>query len=164
MDLATAALGTDSQPATQARGQQVPGWILAGSGAAIAIGSVLPWRTFTFPLSGTITINGTNLGSVVTLVLGVLLVTLGIYAAVRGMPLAGGIVAAVAAGAAAVVWYTAFEAIYEISNPLFNVDDGPAGIGIGLWIVGLGTIGAFFGAIIVTAKRAKWYNLYGRLS
>ncbi|MCH7670063.1 MAG: zinc ribbon domain-containing protein [Acidobacteria bacterium] len=63
-----------SSPAgAAAREATVRGWTAIASGALLSVGSLIPWRTATIPLTGTVSIPGTEGDGIVTLVLGVII-------------------------------------------------------------------------------------------
>ena len=116
-------------------------------GVLVAFGSLLPWRTASFPLGGTISVAGIEGDGVLTLVFGVVVGALGFVIAIRDGSRIASVFAVIAAFAGSIVtlfaWLSAEEAVDAVEASGLST----ASIGIGLWVVGLGVAASLIGSI-----------------
>lgn len=119
-------------------------WVIAGSGAAVAVGSLLPWATLTTAF-GNVSKNGTDGDGTITLIAGVVLAILGVAmrtnteAALRWLVLLGAAGVGVVAG-------IDFADVQRVAGNA-NSDYARISVGAGLYVVALGAAGAFVGAL-----------------
>jgi hypothetical protein len=123
------------------------GGVTIVGGILLAFGSLLPWRTATFPLGGTISIAGTEGDGVLTLVLGIVVGATGLVIAMQDGSLIASAVGVIAAVASSFVTYIAFVSAKEAVDIVEAAGLSTASIGIGLWIVALGAIGSLIGTV-----------------
>jgi hypothetical protein len=149
-----AASPSSVEPSNMA--QKPYAWILAISGGAIAVGSFLPWRTLRAALIGSVDVAGTEGDGVITLVVGGFVVLIGILALTRGISRVSAIIGLVLAGVAGWVAYEGLASALEVIDEINSDPDGlaQASVGIGLWIVAIGAIGAIVGSIGCIANPA----------
>lgn len=124
-------------------------------GILLAFGSLLPWRTATFPLGGTISIAGTEGDGVTTLVLGLVVGTTGLVIAMQDGSRIASVVGIVAAAASSIATFIAFGSAREAVDVVEAAGLSTASIGIGLWIVAIGAIAALTGTVGSFAKTPR---------
>ena len=121
-------------------------------GILLAFGSLLPWRTATFPLGGTISVAGTEGDGVITLVLGLAVGATGLVIAIQDGSRVASVVGIVAAAASSIATFIAFGSAREAVDVVEAAGLSTASIGIGLWIVAMGAIAALTGSVGSFAK------------
>jgi DNA-directed RNA polymerase subunit RPC12/RpoP len=120
-------------------------WALTAGGIAMVVGSVLPWRTATLPLVGTVNVAGTEGDGVITLVVGLLVALFGGLSVARGMGLGRIILVLVLVAGAALVTVSAYVSATDVVAEINDDGVGRASVGIGLHLVALGVATGFFG-------------------
>lgn len=121
------------------------GWIAVGGGAAIVLGSLMPWATVNI---GRISIskNGIDGDGQITATLGAVIVTLALLTALRGREPAIPILGTVASGLAFAV------AVYDVVD-VANTD--ALTVGFGLVVCTLGSIVAIAGGLIASVASVR---------
>jgi zinc-ribbon domain len=122
------------------------GWITMASGFLVAAGSLLPWRTATLALVGTVNISGTDGDGIITLVLGIVIALGGFAVASQGSSAIGALTALAAGGLALWITYVSFQSTLEVVELVNSGGTGRASVGLGLWLVAIGSIGSIVGA------------------
>lgn len=143
-----------SPTATNGSQLKVLAYLTIAAGMLIALGSLLPWRTVSAPLVGTVNANGTEGDGILTLILGVLIAASGIVRAMYGRSMLSSIAGVVFTVFAAFVTYTAFKSAVEAIE-LVQSDLARASIGIGLWVVLVGVVCGFVGTFGSLTKRTE---------
>jgi hypothetical protein len=122
------------------------GFTIAG-GILLAFGSLLPWRTATFPLGGTISIAGVEGDGVLTLVLGIVVGATGLVIAMQDGSRVASAFGVIAAVASSFITYIAFASAKETIDIVEAAGLSTATIGIGLWMVAVGAVAGLIGTI-----------------
>ena len=127
----------------------LPGTVI-GSGAVLALGSVLPWATVSSAF-GSISVNGTSGDGGITLVLGVIAIVMGVLL-VRGFVATGWLVGtgAVFLVALGVSLHDASD-VSSVSSRISN--DIGLSVGFGLWLCLLASIAGLVATVVLFVQR-----------
>ena len=123
------------------------GGITILGGILLAFGSLLPWRTATFPLGGSISTAGTEGDGVITLILGLVVGAAGLVIAMQDGSRLASVVGIVAAVASSIATFVAFGSAREAVDLVEAAGLSTASIGIGLWVVAIGATAALIGSV-----------------
>jgi hypothetical protein len=138
-----------------AEGSRLPGLLVLAGGAAVVIGTFLPWLQATGS-AGTVTENGLKIGTWGTLILGALAVWRGlalsrpgVFRAQLGSPVISGVLIAILVG---LRWSYLQDVISntEAASPGVN-----AGIGVGVWVVIAGAALIIVGGLLSPRARRR---------
>lgn len=130
----------------------VPAWIAIAAGAAMMLGSFLPWLTATAPLIGSFTKSGVDGGGdgVITLALGAVIAALGLAMLkgstdnrVRGVVAPAGVLGLV------LTVYEANSVNERIASVTADTDLIVASVGSGLYLIGAAAVAAIVAGILV---------------
>jgi hypothetical protein len=133
------------------------GVITIFGGILLGFGSLLPWTTATFPLGGTISIAGTEGDGIATLVLGVIIGAVGFIIAMQDGSRIASLVGVVAAIVSSIVVIGSVRSAQEAVDVVEAAGLSRASLGIGLWVVSVGAIGAVVGTVgslMVTLRKS----------
>ncbi|MCZ7532590.1 MAG: zinc ribbon domain-containing protein [Acidimicrobiia bacterium] len=128
--------------------------VTIASGALIAVGSIMPWRTAILPFVGTINVNGTEGDGIITLILGAMIAATGLVVLLMGRTPGASVAGAFFTAAAGLVAYLAFQSTLEVIQ-LVDSDVGSASIGVGLWLIAIGIVGAAIGTVGTLTTKAN---------
>ncbi|NOX24281.1 MAG: zinc ribbon domain-containing protein [Actinobacteria bacterium] len=122
------------------------GWITIVSGFLVTAGSLLPWRTATLAFLGTVNISGTEGDGMITLVLGIVIMLGGAVVVSQGSSTIGALTALAAGGLALWITYVSFQSTLTVVELVNSGGTGRASVGLGLWLVAIGSTGSIVGA------------------
>jgi hypothetical protein len=134
-----------SKPVTQIRAGSQQALLPLIGGAAVVVGSLLPWGTVT-TVFGSVSIAGTEGDGKITLALGgalVLIAVLEMVGQISASKWVLGLVAAGAAGVAGYDWLNISQRLGEVQSEYAR-----ASVGIGLQVAALGGVLALVGALV----------------
>ena len=145
--------GSEASAPSTRPGDERGGWMIAGAGAAMAIGAFLPWAKVTAAFVGTISVSGMDGGDGwLFLIGGIVLGVLGWRLRFASRSLIGPSILTVILGVLAIV---------EVGNVSSRIDDvqdtgmASASVGFGLWLLCAAAVVSVFGILRIRSARAR---------